>query len=227
MKTIFRLFYVSIAMLIYGEKFVNVKLEYFFERARQFGAVGSPDKAIEYLNKALKLDPDHFYANAGLALAHSQRKDFRLALLYANKAVQSFTKNVKQSSIEALDSLMVVILEMLGDSNSVKRIIDKIAKYSNNDLGQAYDRVARMYFELGIYDKAEQYCENITKLHPNDADALRKLAWTYFAVEKFQLAEQTLRIALELTNNKKKQHELFSELKKMRRGKGTLLKCDP
>jgi tetratricopeptide (TPR) repeat protein len=94
LRAFFKLFHVFFGMIIYGEKFDNVKIVYYMEQARYFGSRGAVEKAVHYCNKALELDTENFYALAGLATASVQKQEFHLALEYANKAVPKTSRDL-------------------------------------------------------------------------------------------------------------------------------------
>ncbi len=86
LRVLFKLWDVFFTMLLSGEKFATMKMEYCLEHARHFGGVGDIDRAIEWLNKALTIDSDDFSVYAGFALAYSQKRNFSHALYYAKAA---------------------------------------------------------------------------------------------------------------------------------------------
>ncbi len=104
---------------------------------------------------------------------------------------------------------------MEGHNKEAEATMNSIAALHGGDTVSAYDQVARTYFELGIYEKAEHYCREAIQLRPDEGDLFRKLAWTCFAEHKFEIAKENLTKAFQLAKSEKKKKSLLRELRKM------------
>ena len=198
-------FHVFFAMIVYGEKFVDVKIRYYIEYATYLGKRGAVDRALHYCNKALELDTDNFYALLGLVTAFVQKKEFDIALQYGNRALSSETKNVPGYSRETLDLLLAVIYEISGSSGFVEETMNRLTARCDGDLASVHAQLGRIYFDLGIYRKAEDHYEEVMKMYPTDSAPYYNLARVY-------LARQTLMTALEFAEDRRKKRAILRQL---------------
>ena len=214
------LFVVLFLKLLHGESFTNVRAIYYLEQAKYFGRRGVVHKAIQYCTETLKLDVDNFYALAGLATASVQKKDYRLALDYANKAILSSTKNVSVTSREQLHVLLAVVSEMMGKSDSLKSATDRIAALHDGDFAAVYARLGRAYFDFGIHERARHYYEEVRMIYPNKSAPYYNLARVYISEGDVEMAKQELMKALNLAEDGKKRKQVLRQLELIGRIKG-------
>ncbi len=208
--------------LVQGKTFVDAKVLYYVERARFFGGKENLERAIRYLDRAMNLNPDNYYANFGLAYAYCQKKEFNRALDYADKAASSHTEGVSRASREMLDLVSLVIFEMVGKSVSSQTVVARLARQNDSDLGYVYSRVGFLFADLGIREKSEQWCEraeqwyeNAITLDPRQSAYYYNLARVYSVESKFEKAKEKLMMALELAEDAKKKRAVLYELSRI------------
>lgn len=184
-------------MFLGGEKLHDIKSICFVDYANYLHDKKDIEKAIEYYKKALRVNPNNYYAYGGLAGAFTEKRLFREALEYCNKAI-----SIKKSAI-LIYILLVVIYESLEEHILVKEALQKTLNFFDNNLVAAYDRVAYTCFQLGMHKKAEYYCKEAIKTNPNEAGPHYNLALIYLAQEKFQDAKDEFQKVLELSSDKR------------------------
>lgn len=179
-------------MMFYGESLLDMKLLYYNEEASYFSDRGALQRAIESYNRALDLDPDNFYAHAGLASLFVGQREFQRALEHADRAFTSKTRDVVRSSRISLNFIRLLIFEMLGRSDDAKKVLDRLLISLGDDLAPVYNRLAHLYFDLGIYDKATHYCTEAIALHPEEPGNYQNLALVYLTDGKPEKAKESL-----------------------------------
>jgi tetratricopeptide (TPR) repeat protein len=195
-KVVLTIFERIFFMFLQGEKFNDIRSMTFIDYANYLHDKKNIEKAIEYYNKALRLNPTNYYAYGGLAGAFTEKRLFKEALEYCNKAI-SIKKDI------LMYVLLVIIYESLEEPTLAKEALQKALKFFDNNLAAAYDRLAYSYFQLGMYKKAEYYLLEAIKVNPNEAGLHYNLAKIYLAQEKFQEAKGKFQRVLELTSDKR------------------------
>lgn len=202
-------------MFLGVEKFNDIKSMCFIDYANYLHDKKNIEKSIEYYKKALRVNPNNYYAYGGLAGAFTEKRLFREALEYCNKAI----------SIKKLDILicilLVVIYESLEDHILAKEALQKTLNFFDNNLVAAYDRLSYTYFQLGIHKKAEYYCKEALKTNPNEAGPHYNLALIYSAQEKFQDAKDEFQKVIELTSDKRYKKYAIKNIKSKNQTKKT------
>lgn len=196
-------------MFWYGEKFNEIKSMCLIEYANYLHDKKDIKKAIEYYNKALRLDPDNYYAYGGLTAAFIEKRLFREALEYYNK-----TLAIKKSDI-LMYILGVIIYESLGESVLAKEAMDKALKFFNNNLAALYNHLAYTYFSFNMNEKAEFYCKEAIKMYPNETGLHNNLAKIYLAQGKFHEARDEFQKVLKLTSDKRYKKYAIENIKKI------------
>ena len=207
--------------LTYGETLANAKVIYFVEKAVYFGRKGDVERAIRYLDRAVNLNADSFYANSAFAIAYCQKKEFDRALGYANKAALSHTEGVSRSFREMLDVVSLVIFEMVGDNKSSQTFVERVAGQHDGDLGYVYTQVGLFFASLGIYEKAEPWYEKAITFDPKQCAFYYYLARAYAGERKFELAKKKLTLSLELAESKKWKRAVLRELGRIKAGENS------
>jgi tetratricopeptide (TPR) repeat protein len=87
-----KLIYAIICMVLfipgancYGDK---GKAEEFFEQGKKYSTAENADKAIDYYNKAIKIDPKLAKAYNNRGIAYIRKKEYYLAIADFNKAIK-------------------------------------------------------------------------------------------------------------------------------------------
>lgn len=196
-------------MFWYGEKLSDIKSMCFVDYANYFHDKRNIEKAIEYYNKALRLNPNNYYSYGGLAAAFVEKRKFREALEYCNKAIE-----IKKQDI-LIYILLVVIYESLGETILAKDAFRKALKYFDNNLAAIYNRLANIYFQLGLHKEAEYYCKEAIKIDPNEAGLHNNLAKIYLSQEKIKEAKDEFQKVLELTSDKRYKKYAIDNIKNL------------
>lgn len=179
-------------MLFEGERFKTIKLAYLVDVGNYFHAKKNVDKTIRYYQKALRVDPEDYYANIGLAGALVLKRSFRESLDFFKKA-----NALKKPGIMTL-TLMFVVYQALGEEKLQKEVLKDIKKFFINSEAAAYERLAYTFFDLGMYDEAEYYLKEILRNYPNEGGPYYNLGKVYFAQDKFEEAREEFQKALKL-----------------------------
>ncbi len=183
-------------MFLEGEKFKTIKLAYLVDCGNYFHKKEHIDTAIKYYQKALNVEPNDYYANIGLAGALVMNKSFWESLDFFKKA-----NSLKKPDIMTL-TLIFVAYKALGEEDLKKAMFKEIKKICNNNEVSSYERIAKTYFDLGMYDEAEYYIRKILKNNPNEAGLYYNLGKIYFEQGKFKKAREEFQKTLKLASGK-------------------------
>lgn len=194
-------------MLFEGERFKTIKLAYLVDVGNYFHAKKNVDKTIRYYQKALRVDPQDYYANIGLAGVLVLNKSFRESLDFFKKA-----NALKKPDIVTL-TLMFVVYQTLGEETLQKEVLKDIKHFFNNSEAAAYERLAYTFFDLGMYDEAEYYLKEILGNYPKEGGPYYNLGKVYFAQDKFEEAreefQKTLKFATKKSEERLKEYAAY------------------
>jgi Tfp pilus assembly protein PilF len=199
-------------MLFVGDRLVDMKILYYTREGYDFRRKGDTKRAAESYEKALNLDPQNFYAHSGLATILASDNKFEAALAHANQAAHSNTRDVRRVQQVSLDCLQLAILEMLGESDSVKSLLDKLLLSHKGSLVDVYNRLAFTYLDLGIYSGAERYSEKTIAMEPNVPGFHQNLAAVLLAQHKPEEAKAALIKALEVSHTRKERRTIERQI---------------
>jgi tetratricopeptide (TPR) repeat protein len=191
-KFVLRIIYRIFMMLFEGERFKVIKVAYLVDVGNYFHVKKNVDKTIRYYQKALRVDPEDYYANIGLAGALVLNKSFKESLDFFKKA-----NSLKKPDIVTL-TLMFVTYQALGEEKLQEEKLKDIKIFFNNSEAAAYERLAYTFFDLGMYDEAEYYLKEILKNYPNEGGPYYNLGKVHFTQEKFEEAREEFQKALKL-----------------------------
>ena len=124
---------------------------YFFTRAQMARKKGDFEKAIEYLEKAIKIDPESLFLKRELALVYAQKNNTNKALVVLNKILK---KN--PDDVETL-ILTGKIYQNLKNAVAAKRIYQKVIEIDKSReniyliLGGLYIKDNEMSDALGVF----------------------------------------------------------------------------
>lgn len=123
-------------------------------RIRQFlqGSTDTParmkDRALELANKAATLDPDSHQIQWSLGYIHLYRKEFKEALVAAERAV-SFSPNYADGY-----ALLALVKNNLGQAEEVIPLIEKAKRLNPHYTWDYIYQLGRAYYAMGEYEKA-------------------------------------------------------------------------
>lgn len=206
---------IGFVTMLHGEGFAEVKIAYYLYQAAEAGIKGALEQCMGYLNRIVALEPENCDAHVGFAIAYCQGKEFRLALEHARRAEGIRGSGIRKSSREMLHLALVVILEMLGEDDAAKEYIDRIAATNDDSQACAYALVGRMYLELRIYEKAEEYYRKLAALGPELSAPYYNLALVYRAENRLDLATAMLKKARELARDRKEVRSCLRQLREI------------
>ena len=149
---------------------------------------GQPDKAEDYFERLLKINPGHPNANLQLARIATERKQ-------GAKALQHLS-HVGESS-PAIELLRAEASQYAGKSAAAGRILDGLEREAGGD--------ARVLFALGIscarmglYDRAVASFAAVLVKHPDDFDVVFHLGRAAVRARHYERAQRALEAALKL-----------------------------
>lgn len=160
------------------------------------------DLAIDYLRRALEIDPEHSIALLNLGTAYRQKKDwaqaksaleralalnpddpegnYNLGMVYAQQNDTDHAYNYLQKAIalrpeypEALNNLGILYLRTHHPDEAVRSFEQAILVAPAYD--QAYLNLARVYVIEGDREKAKTVLRDLLKQHPDHAQAKEQL----------------------------------------------------
>jgi len=150
-----------------------------------------PDKALEYLNQAVRLDPNYAesYNNRGDAWA--DKGDIDKAILNYRKAIELDPNNT-----DAYNSWGIV----LGKKGNYDQAIWYFTKATelNPEYVNAYYNRGKIWYKKDNYDRALQDFTKSIDLDPNDADAYYNRGQTWYFKGNYDQAIQDFTKLIEL-----------------------------
>ena len=167
------------------------------------GTEESFERGINYLVKAIEMDPGDPFAYAGLALGYAIKghgmivpeESFRSATAAANLALK-----IDPTLDEAYTALALLYLYQLWDWPMAHEAFENaIASNPNNEIAHAH--YAYYYVLFGNLEKSIYYAQKSVEINPFSASYHSWLAWLYYYNEEYDKAEFSARKSLELKDN--------------------------
>jgi protein O-mannosyl-transferase len=140
--------------------------------ALAYGNLGDASKAIEYLEKALTLEPGSAETYSNLGLYYTDLKQFDKAVNSLQTAI-----NLKPDFAKAHYNLGLAYA-MSGQFQLAINPFQKAIEL-NSDYTDAYNNLGNTYSALGEYNEALKAYEKVLQLQPNHTKALQNIGITY------------------------------------------------
>ena len=128
------------------------------------GKFTEPNKAIEYLNNAIKLQPDYARAYYNRGLAYDDLGQYQRAIVDYNEVIHLKPKNAVAYHNRGL------AYDNLGQHQRAIEDYNEAMRLQPNDAITYYNR-GRAYADVGQYQRAIEDLNEAIRLQPNDADA--------------------------------------------------------
>ncbi|EWS75903.1 SLEI family protein (macronuclear) [Tetrahymena thermophila SB210] len=144
--------------------------DYYFEGCDYYQQQNN-DKSIEYLKKALEIDPNFYLAYDKLGLVKKEKKMFNDSIFHYKKALE--LNPTFCSAIETIETVMKMHLD--------KKMIKEAKEFSeqvpkNLD---AYYKLAKVYLVQNMFDESIVYYRKVLELDSNYIDAYIQLGNAY------------------------------------------------
>jgi superkiller protein 3 len=122
--------------------------EKYFQQGYAYNNKGDYDKAIEYYNKAIELNPDYAVAYYNLGNVYNNKGDYGKAIEYYNKAIEYYNKAIELNpdSVDAYNNL--------GIAYNIKSDDDKAIEYYNKAIELNPGSIAYTIWKMLITTKA-------------------------------------------------------------------------
>lgn len=207
LRIVERLFF----MFLHGEKLTKIKAACLVDYANFQQDRKNLGEAMNLYEKAIKLYPTNYYAYAGLAAIFIEKRNFKDALHNCQKAF-----SIKKNGV-LLQFQFAIIYEALKESSLAEEALRNTLRYCNNDLAAAYNKLAYMYLQFGMFDEAERSCRQAINLRPSDSGLYNNLAKIYLAQERFEDAKNELQRVLELSADKSHKKSALGQMELIRK----------
>ncbi|WP_299901539.1 tetratricopeptide repeat protein [uncultured Aquimarina sp.] len=185
---------------------------------------GNYDAAIEYFNRAYKIEPNYCLIHINLGIAYSGKKNYSKAEKYFNSALQFNISSpdpeyfyarylVNQNEYDKAESLLKKALlkspnhfqskQLLNSISNktkeseeeIKTLQEKIKKQPNPDL---YIELSLKFYKKGDYQSVISVCKNLLKIDPNNAIAYNNICSAYNQMQKWELGAAACEAALKI-----------------------------
>ena len=157
------------------------------------------EKAIEYLNKALELDPDFSLAYAGLAEAYVQRVHRHgSSKTWLDSSVEMAEKAIDLDSDLAEAHSTLSLVYYLKGWFSQALIEDRKAVAINSNLPSAIYGLGYDYLVLGDLAETVRWLKRAVTIDPRDAGNHQQIGWILTTLGKFSEAEWWFKRSLQL-----------------------------
>jgi len=190
-----------------GEKWMDIKSACLTEVAYHYNVKEKKyDKAINYYRKALQIKHANYYAHGGIATALCACKKYHDALDHINTAIELRPKEIQTKLWQ------VLIYECLGDNELYQNTLDDVVSSLDDQL-MAYDWLAEKYYDLGMFKRAEGYCNKALKGQPTTYSFYYNLSLVHAAQKNYSGALEASYKALQLSKEKKWKKKILRNIK--------------
>ncbi|MBL4913840.1 tetratricopeptide repeat protein [Shewanella schlegeliana] len=155
--------------------------ETFYQIGRIHTMRGNIDIAFRAYNEALSLDPNLMRVHADLGVISMDKRQYREARLYLEKAIE-----LDQYRLEQLENKQVMREFLVPDQDSPARVYNAIAILEDVENNH---QQAREYFKL------------ILELQPHSPVLITNLGYSYYLTGELSMAEKYLRQAIRQDSN--------------------------
>ncbi|BCE02741.1 tetratricopeptide repeat protein [Marinicellulosiphila megalodicopiae] len=158
-----------------------------------FYSKGDFEKAIDYINKAISIEPTDYL------------KGFESVILYTSGQIKhaiEVANSVLQTSPENLDALSVMGTYCIEQFETAKAIshFEKMRSINKNDC-RAFNGLGLCLMQNGNSLEAIKNFNQAVYLSPTNLGYIAVLAWSYINTQNFDQAVSTFKQALEIENN--------------------------
>ncbi len=167
--------------------------QYYFDRAEVAVRYALADQAIEYLNQALALEPDHVPSLKLLGTIHFQAKDFGKAAAVLERCVA-----LKPDLVEAVNRLGQTY-DALGEKEKAEDMFQKSLAVDGN--GFAAFSLGKLRLEAKKYPEALNFVDQSIAKAPKEAGAYNMKGVILNQMGRYPEAIAVLRTALALAPN--------------------------
>ena len=189
----------------------------YYSEARKYHLKGDYREAIQFYEKAVAIDPEFAMAYRGMAAAYSNIRYVSKSREYIQKAFNLSSRisdreryliqgqlyyqkeNTYSQAIEAFNKLLELYPDDPMGNSSLGIIYNRLeewdkaiekfevrARIQKDILG--IGNLGGLYAAKGLYDKAEQICEDYLKNTTDDPGVHLYLGWNYLSQGKYELA---------------------------------------
>jgi len=160
---------------------------------------GNVPGAIEHLRVALSLDPDNARALVLLGYIHYQRGDLEAAEQYLRNGLAILVERPDMAATlaEARNMLGVVLIRQERYDESIAVLTQSASDVLNRTPWYAWGNLGLAHYEKGDYPQAVEALSQAVRGEPRFCLGHFQLGRTFFAMERFQEAEEALTRALE------------------------------
>jgi tetratricopeptide (TPR) repeat protein len=133
-----------------------------FQLAVEASEAGTPLKAIEYLEKAIREQPNYFEAYNNLGVQYQKLRQW-------SEAIQAFQRAIELRSDSAKPYLNLGTLYWeRGEIESATENFQSARRFDENSV-IVHSALGQLYFQAKAYIKAQEHLEMATRLNPKEA----------------------------------------------------------
>lgn len=171
------------------------------------------DKAIEYLQQSLKIDPHYMEANYALGMVYRAKGDEAKAMDYLLKAYSLDSKSkgasVPEATLVILKTKQAEVYFNQGvyflKTNNFVQAVKSFKKCIDLDSTRvftnlAYCNIGYIYNQQAKFNQALKYLKEGLEINPQDADIYASLGDAYAGLNRTQEADKSYKKSIELFN---------------------------
>lgn len=162
-----------------------------FNLGAAYQRAGMNFEALDYLNKALKVNPKDVDALNNLGLLYQTEGQTEKAVATYSEAIK-----IKPDDSELFDNLGLAYMARNDFENAEKSFLGALKAMPENS--NAHHNLGALYGMKGMTDKAIHHLETAYAINPEDTDILLNLAKAYEDKGLFEKAEKFYLLALKL-----------------------------
>lgn len=179
---------------------IHFNLGSFYARA------GDLSSAVEYFERAIKLNP----SNLNAQLYHARASEQLKAITHQREKEQM---QMKEESVKR-DAFHRAGINFM-NSNLFERAIEEFSKdiEQNPEIDRGYFHVALAYSKMNDLNKAIPFYEQALKKSPDNTSTLNNLAICYHAIGSKRKAKEMLERSLKINPNQERVRRMLEEIK--------------
>jgi len=157
------------------------------------------NKAIEYFENAVALDPDFALAHAGLGRAYWQKFQYtrdRIWVDYAREQAQ-IARNINDKPVQVNITLGIINTGTGNYEQAIQNFDDALSTDYMN--AEAHRGLARAHESAGNIDEAESAFKRAIQLKPDYWEGYNGLGWFYYRHNHYENAKEQFRRVIDLT----------------------------
>ena len=168
------------------------------------------DIAVESYQKAIRLNPNYFYALADLGTLYQNEGNYSKALEYYLRAIKA---KPDDDVIYHVFNLLAEVYSHFGDYNkAIDSLENSIQLGPEYTLDNCFYKMGKTYFNLKQYDNSIEYFQRAISENPKYADAYYDLGWAYYELDLYEEAITAINQVIKIDSDRADSHYVLGNI---------------